>query len=130
MYTSASIVSGEWYPLRKDFSGNGYAEIDVFALSPFLNFSPNVLLNGLGKEMISMELMTVGEVCEMLRVPASWIYARTCESNSVGETIPHLKLGKLLRFRRAEVEKWVERHHRGAERVYPQYKDEPQVIEQ
>lgn len=77
-----------------------------------------------------MDLLTVTDVSALLRVPVSWIYARTCESNSVGETIPHLKLGKLLRFRRAEVEKWIEEHHRGAERIYPQYKDEPQVIEQ
>jgi excisionase family DNA binding protein len=59
------------------------------------------------------ELITVGEVAGMLRVPSSWVYARTCEENHVGERLPHLKLGRHLRFRRAEVMRWVEGHHRG-----------------
>jgi excisionase family DNA binding protein len=58
------------------------------------------------------DLLTVGEVAKLLRVPASWIYARTADAGL--EEIPHLKLGRHLRFRRAEVEGWVERHHRGA----------------
>jgi len=58
------------------------------------------------------DLLTVGEVAALLRVPASWIYARTADAGV--EEIPHLKLGRHLRFRRAEVETWVERHHRGA----------------
>jgi Helix-turn-helix domain len=61
------------------------------------------------------ELLKVAGVSALLRVPSSWVYARTCESNSVGEVLPHLKLGRHLRFRRVEVERWVEGHHRGAE---------------
>ncbi len=61
-----------------------------------------------------MELMTVSEVSALLRVPPSWIYARTCEDNHVGERLPHLKLGRHLRFRRGEVLAWVEGHHRGS----------------
>ncbi len=57
------------------------------------------------------DLLTVTEVASLLRVPASWIYARTADGGA-GE-IPHLKLGRHLRFRRAEVENWIERHHRG-----------------
>jgi excisionase family DNA binding protein len=58
------------------------------------------------------DLLTVDELAGLLRVPASWIYARTADASV--EEIPHLKLGRHLRFRRAEVERWVERHHRGA----------------
>ncbi len=57
------------------------------------------------------DLLTVTEVASLLRVPASWIYARTADGGA--EEIPHLKLGRHLRFRRAEVENWIERHHRG-----------------
>jgi excisionase family DNA binding protein len=57
------------------------------------------------------DLLTVGEVASLLRVPASWIYARTADGSV--EEIPHLKLGRHLRFRRGEVLAWVEGHHRG-----------------
>jgi excisionase family DNA binding protein len=57
------------------------------------------------------ELLTVGEVAALLRVPASWIYARTADAGV--EEIPHLKLGRHLRFRRAEVLAWLEGKHRG-----------------
>jgi excisionase family DNA binding protein len=57
------------------------------------------------------DLLTVTEVASLLRVPASWIYTRTADGGA--EAIPHLKLGRHLRFRRAEVESWIERHHRG-----------------
>jgi excisionase family DNA binding protein len=56
-------------------------------------------------------LLTVGEVAALLRVPASWIYARTADASL--EAIPHLKLGRHLRFRRAEVLVWLEGKHRG-----------------
>jgi excisionase family DNA binding protein len=58
------------------------------------------------------DLLTVSEVASLLRVPKSWVYGRTADAGL--EEIPHLKLGRHLRFRRAEVETWVERHHRGA----------------
>jgi excisionase family DNA binding protein len=57
------------------------------------------------------DLLTVGEVAALLRVPASWIYARTADAGL--EEIPHLKLGRHLRFRRAEVLAWIEAKHRG-----------------
>jgi excisionase family DNA binding protein len=57
------------------------------------------------------DLLTVSEVASLLRVPASWIYARTADGSA--EEIPHLKLGRHLRFRRGEVLMWIERHHRG-----------------
>ena len=41
-------------------------------------------------------LLTVQEVAAMLRVPLSWVYARTRQKSS--ETLPHVKLGKYLRF--------------------------------
>ena len=64
--------------------------------------------------MDSHELMTVDEVAAMLRVPPSWIYARTCPQSPEVDRIPFLKLGRHLRFRRSEVLAWIEGHHRGA----------------
>jgi excisionase family DNA binding protein len=42
-------------------------------------------------------------------LPRSWLYAKA----AAGE-IPHLKLGKYLRFDLQEVKTWLERHRRGA----------------
>ena len=39
------------------------------------------------------ELLTIEEAAAFLKVPKSWIYERTRKG-----TIPHVKLGKYLRF--------------------------------
>lgn len=53
------------------------------------------------------ELLTVTDVAELLRVPVSWVYDRTRRRGI--ERIPHLKLGKYLRFRPSEVREWLQR---------------------
>jgi excisionase family DNA binding protein len=50
-----------------------------------------------------MVWLTVQEAAELLRVPVSWLYERT-RTNSV----PHVKLGKYLRFDRDELNAWLE----------------------
>jgi excisionase family DNA binding protein len=50
-----------------------------------------------------MAWLTVQEAAELLRVPVSWLYERT-RTNSV----PHVKLGKYLRFDRDELAAWVD----------------------
>jgi excisionase family DNA binding protein len=52
---------------------------------------------------VSMAWLTVQEAAELLRVPVSWLYERT-RTNSV----PHVKLGKYLRFDRDELVAWVD----------------------
>jgi excisionase family DNA binding protein len=47
--------------------------------------------------------LTVKEAAHLLRVPVSWLYERT-RTNS----IPHVKLGKYLRFDRDELTAWVD----------------------
>ena len=49
------------------------------------------------------ELLTVEEVASLLKVPKSWIYEHT--RKRVGERLPHVKLGKYLRFFEGEVRK-------------------------
>jgi excisionase family DNA binding protein len=53
------------------------------------------------------DLLTVGEVAELLNVPISWVYERTRRRGI--ERIPHFKLGKYLRFARTEILQWVQR---------------------
>lgn len=50
-----------------------------------------------------MAWLTIQEAAELLRVPVSWLYERT-RTNSV----PHVKLGKYLRFDRDELAAWVD----------------------
>ena len=54
------------------------------------------------------QLLTVEEIAEFLRVPKSWIYARTRESGP--DAMPRLKLGKYLRFEREKVRDWAARN--------------------
>lgn len=50
-------------------------------------------------------LMDVAETASMLRVPVSWVYERTRRRGK--ERIPHLKLGKYLRFEITSVREWL-----------------------
>ena len=52
-------------------------------------------------------LLTVAEVAELLRVPVGWVYGRA-RRRSI-DRLPHLKLGKYLRFSESEIANWLER---------------------
>jgi excisionase family DNA binding protein len=52
------------------------------------------------------ELLTVPEIASALKVPVSWIYDRVRRSGA--EQIPHIKLGKYLRFRWDSVQRWLD----------------------
>jgi excisionase family DNA binding protein len=47
--------------------------------------------------------MTAGEIAELLSVPVSWVREHTRSG-----TIPHVPLGRYIRYDRAEVVAWVE----------------------
>ncbi len=49
---------------------------------------------------MAQELLNVDDVAALLRVPPSWVYEHK-------HSIPHVKLGKYLRFRLSEVEAWL-----------------------
>jgi len=53
------------------------------------------------------DLVTVQEIAAVLHVPTTWVYGRT-RSRGL-ERIPHFKLGKYLRFSKAEVLDWIRR---------------------
>jgi excisionase family DNA binding protein len=55
-------------------------------------------------------LLTVHEVAELLRVPVSWVYERTRRRGD-GQ-LPHLKLGKYLRFEESSVTEFIREQRR------------------
>jgi excisionase family DNA binding protein len=52
------------------------------------------------------ELLTVSEIAAVLKVPVSWVYDRTRRRGA--ERMPHMKLGKYLRFHAAEIREWLQ----------------------
>lgn len=54
--------------------------------------------------MNSNELITVKELAKRLNVPVSWIYRRTRLGQ---EAIPHVKIGKYVRFSWDEVMRFL-----------------------
>ncbi len=57
-----------------------------------------------------MELIDVNELARRLSIPRTWIYDRTRQGAS--DPIPHLKLGKYVRFdwESPELRQWVKSH--------------------
>ena len=56
------------------------------------------------------ELLTVDEVAEILKGPRSWVYERSRERTP--DRLPHIKLGKYLRFYRQDVLAYTEKLRR------------------
>ena len=48
-------------------------------------------------------LLTIQEICELLRVPKSYVYYLTHNKK-----IPHFKINGHLRFRQSHIEEWLE----------------------
>ena len=55
-------------------------------------------------------LLTVEEVAALLNVPRKWVYRRV--ALKAPEGIPHVKVGKYLRFRETDLRDFVERLRR------------------
>lgn len=57
------------------------------------------------------ELLTADELAERLRVPASWIREQTRSRSLHGDPLPHLRLGRYVRFQwgSPELEAWLRR---------------------
>jgi excisionase family DNA binding protein len=53
-------------------------------------------------------LIGVQELSRRYGLPTSWIYAK-----AEAQQIPHLKIGKYVRFRPSEVSAWIEAQRRG-----------------
>jgi excisionase family DNA binding protein len=57
-------------------------------------------------------LLTAEEVAERLRVTKCWIYAEVRAGR-----LPHVRLGRYVRFRVGAIDSWIERIERGGERT-------------
>ena len=57
----------------------------------------------------SATLLTIKEMADRLRVPVSFLYARTRQQGE--DSIPCLRVGKYLRFTEAEVLDWLKRQN-------------------
>jgi excisionase family DNA binding protein len=53
----------------------------------------------------ALTLMTVTEVAEFLRVPLSWVYDHV--RPGCRDPLPHVKLGKYLRFRSSDIDAYI-----------------------
>ncbi len=56
-------------------------------------------------------LLTVEQVAEMWQLPRSWVYERTRRRGI--ERLPHLKLGKYVRFEEKAVRQFLEQRQVG-----------------
>ncbi len=60
----------------------------------------------------SDRLLTADEVAALLRVTPAWVYAETREHR-----IPHLRLGRYVRFRQSALLAWMEEVERSSDRA-------------
>ncbi len=60
------------------------------------------------------ELLTVEDVAALLRVPPSWVYDH-CQEGAA-DRLPHVKLGKYLRFYRSDLFNYMRQLRRGDSR--------------
>ena len=65
--------------------------------------------NGYGEA--TDELLTIDELAAILKVPRSWIYFHTRKRSK--NAIPHVKIGRYLRFSEADVRRFLNRLRRG-----------------
>ena len=59
----------------------------------------------------TLEILNIGEVAKLLHLRKRFIYERT-RKRGIRGTIPHFKVGRLLRFSRTEVLEWFATMHR------------------
>ncbi len=72
----------------------------VQALTPEMVKAIKPLLNGKGEEDT---IFTIEGLCQYLKVEPAWIYKRTALKE-----IPYIKVRGLLRFRKRDIDRWLE----------------------
>ena len=99
-------------PLQETLPGltAGHGESALPPLSHAVSFDPaDSLLGGTYgvRDDTMSQLLTVGQVVTLLNVPRKWVYRRVGLKPPDG--IPHVKVGKYLRFRETDVRGYIER---------------------
>jgi excisionase family DNA binding protein len=69
---------------------------------------------------ITDELITVEDVAALLRVKVSWVYDRINPKH--GGRLPHVRLGRYVRFERSAILEFIERQRKG---YFPQRRGTP-----
>ena len=54
------------------------------------------------------KLLTADDVADLMRVTRAWVYAETRRN-----ALPHLRLGRYVRYRRSAIEAWMRTIERG-----------------
>lgn len=62
--------------------------------------------------MFDDKYLTVNDVADLLQVSTSWIRQLVFR-----DKIPYIKVGKIVRFRRCDLEKWIRESHEDSEGV-------------
>ena len=62
----------------------------------------------------TIELLTVDELAALLKVSRSWVYEHTRRRGRKDDTLPHVKLGKFVRFDPRLVREFLARRTRTA----------------
>jgi prophage regulatory protein len=60
-----------------------------------------------------MELMTIKQVSKKLGVSENWVYSHLRLRKPL---VPHIRLGGNIRFREADIDRWIEEQLQRAER--------------
>lgn len=60
------------------------------------------------QEQAQARLYTVEEIAELLAVPKSWVYSHVASGD-----LPHVKVGRYVRFYRRQVLAYIEEGNRG-----------------
>jgi excisionase family DNA binding protein len=71
--------------------------------------------NGSGTTLVPEDprtLLTADEVAERLRVTKCWVYAEVRAGR-----LPHVRLGRYIRFRAGAIDSWIEQIERGGSRA-------------
>ena len=53
-------------------------------------------------------LLTADEVASLMRVTTAWVYAESRRN-----ALPHVRLGRYVRYRRSAIERWLDESQRG-----------------
>jgi hypothetical protein len=83
--------------------------MSLYPVSEEVNVERKQLQSKNAKEQF--ELLTAEEIAERLRVPASWIREQTRSRSLENDPLPHLRLGRYIRFQwgSPELEAWLQR---------------------
>jgi hypothetical protein len=65
--------------------------------------------------MANFEIIDAPELAKRWRVPESWVRSQVRPRTREADQIPHLRLGRYVRFEfgSAELETWIARHRAG-----------------